>query len=70
LETNRDVIRKIANVDYITNYRIAVIVDLAPCATNDMERMTMKMDRMLLKRHIKLKSHDEYGTHRAGFRGK
>lgn len=71
METNGDVIRKIANVDYITQYRILlVVVGLAPCATNDMEGMTMKMDGMLLKRHIKLKLHDEYGTHRAGSRSK
>jgi hypothetical protein len=50
-ETNCNFISRIANADYVTNYRVDPVVGTVPCTADDIERMTMKMDGMLMRRH-------------------
>jgi hypothetical protein len=46
-ETNCYFVSRIANADYVTNYRVVVVIRTVPCTANDMETMAMKMDGML-----------------------
>ena len=48
-ETNCYVIRvsSTANADHVTNNRVVVVIRIAPCTSNDMETMAMKMNGML-----------------------
>ncbi len=48
----RNLISLIANADYVTDYRVVPVIGTVPCTANDIERMAMKMDRMLGRCHI------------------
>ena len=51
-KTNRDLIPRIAHVDYVTHYRVVPVIRTIPCTADDIERMAMEMDGMLSRRHI------------------
>ncbi len=51
-KTNCNLISLIANADYVTDYRVVPVIGTVPCTANDIERMAMKMDRMLGRCHI------------------
>jgi hypothetical protein len=50
-KTNGNLISRIAHADYVTNYRVEPVIGSTPCTANDIERMAMKMNRMLTRRH-------------------
>ena len=55
-KTNRNIISGTANADYITQYRVVPVIGTVPCTADDIERMAMKMDGVLMRRHtIRLK---------------
>ena len=50
-KTNCNLISRIANADYVANYRINPVVGTVPCTADDIERMTVKMNGMLIRCH-------------------
>ena len=50
-KTNRNIISSSANADYVTHYRVVPVIGTIPSTANDMERMAMKMDGVLTRRH-------------------
>ena len=50
-KTNCNFISRIANADYVTNYRVVPVIRTVPCTADDIERMAVKMDGMLMRRH-------------------
>jgi hypothetical protein len=50
-KTNCNLISRITHADYVTNYRVDPVIGRTPCTANDIERMAMKMDGMLTRRH-------------------
>ena len=50
-KTNRNVISRIAHADYVTQYRVVIVIGAVPCAANNIESVSMKMNRMLSRRH-------------------
>jgi hypothetical protein len=50
-KTNRNIISRSANADYVTQYGVVPVIGTVPCTANDIERMAMKMDGMLTRRH-------------------
>jgi hypothetical protein len=51
-KTNRDLIPRIAHIDYVTHYRVVPVIRTIPRTADDVERMAMKVDRMLSRRRI------------------
>jgi hypothetical protein len=50
-KTNRNLISPIANADYVAQYRVVPVIGTVPGTADDVERMAMKMDRMLARCH-------------------
>jgi hypothetical protein len=46
-ETNRNFISRTAHVDYVTQYRVVIVIGAVPCTANYIESVAMKMNRML-----------------------
>jgi hypothetical protein len=64
-KTNRNLISLTANADYVAQYRVVPVIGTVPGTANDVERMAMKMDRMLAGCHgLGLECRNRTGTHR------
>jgi hypothetical protein len=50
-KTNCNFISLIANANYVTNYRVDPIIGTVPCTADDIERMAVKMNGMLIRCH-------------------
>jgi hypothetical protein len=48
---NRNIISLFAHADYVTYYGVVPVVGTVPCTANDIERMAVKVDGMLTRRH-------------------
>lgn len=67
-KTNRDFISRTANADYVTHYRVVIVIGTVPCTANDVESMAMKMDRMLSTGVEQLECQNGAQTHRTATR--
>lgn len=45
-KTNRNLITRIAHADYVTQYRVVIVIGAVPCTVNYIESVAMKMNRM------------------------
>jgi hypothetical protein len=50
-KTNCNFISLVANADYVTDYRVVPVIGTVPCTADDVERMAVKVDGMLMRRH-------------------
>jgi hypothetical protein len=50
-KTNRNFVSRIAHADYVTQYRVVIVIGTVPCTANYIKGVSMKMDRMLSRRH-------------------
>ena len=50
-KTNRNFISRIAHGEYVTQYRVVIVIGAVRCTANYIESVPMKMNRMLSRRH-------------------
>jgi hypothetical protein len=50
-KSNRNFISFITHADYITQYRVVIVIGAVPCTADYVETVAMKMNRMLSRGH-------------------
>jgi hypothetical protein len=63
-KTDRNIISQISHADHVTQYRVVIVICAVPCTANNIESVSMKMNRVL-SRQLHISKNDTMGlTHR------